>query len=382
MSEEKTKPQRRRNLRQTIEGMAMFFNAEAAGDLKATIQFDVSGEEPGIYHLNIDSGDCLFRTGACSNPILTVKTPSEVWLQVSRKQISGQDALFQGLYTTKGDTRLLLKFNSLFTVPDNINVTEISEPPKMLFDIFRRGQSEANQSVSAGRCPAGPLSLNGMTWLSFFFVPWTLFWVLFNITGIDIWISTGIPFSLMSLIVIYRIVFNRPVWTELASWLFFLAAIFLAPIAHEPTFLAWGSVIASLFMAAMWLISLSPLVPLPFCAEYSKWGFIKKLWRNSMFIEPNMAISLFWGWTIIVSSGFGIAAKLLPAFYLLFTIIRYAFMVPAFLFTRYYQKGTQDRQFADIDRRIAKQRAWAYAGFAVTVIVALVVWFGLKPVEF
>lgn len=378
MADENVTQQRKRNLRQTIEGMPMFFNSSIAGDLKAIIQFIVSGKEPGNYHLKIDSGKCTFQVGTSTNPTLTIKTPSEVWLQISTKEIAGQDALFQGLYTAEGDTRLLLKFNSLFVVPDNFSVNDTSDPPKQLFEIFRHGQGKVDQAAPAGKCPAGPLSISGMSWMSLFFIPWTLFWVLFDICSINPWISTGIPFGLMSLIILYRIIFNRPAWPEIASWVFFLAALCLAPIAQEPVFLAWGSIIGSLFMAAMWLISLSPLVSLPFCAEYSKWGFIRALWANSMFKEPNMAISLVWGWTFIVSAGFGIAAKMVPAFSILFTVIRYALMIPGFLFTNRYQKGTQERQFADIDRRMTKQGDWAYAGLAVTLIVALAVWFGLK----
>jgi putative sterol carrier protein len=41
------------NCHDTIAGMPTVFNAEAAGDLSAKIQFVVSGEEPGTYHLLI-----------------------------------------------------------------------------------------------------------------------------------------------------------------------------------------------------------------------------------------------------------------------------------------------------------------------------------------
>jgi len=49
------------NLRQTIEGMPLTFNAEAAGNLTAVIQFDVTGVEPGVYHLSITKGECTFH---------------------------------------------------------------------------------------------------------------------------------------------------------------------------------------------------------------------------------------------------------------------------------------------------------------------------------
>jgi len=39
------------NLRQMLEGMPLIFNPAAAEGLDATIQFDVTGDEPGTYHL-------------------------------------------------------------------------------------------------------------------------------------------------------------------------------------------------------------------------------------------------------------------------------------------------------------------------------------------
>ena len=36
-----------RSLRQTLEGMCLHFDASAAEGLDATLQFEVSGEEPG-----------------------------------------------------------------------------------------------------------------------------------------------------------------------------------------------------------------------------------------------------------------------------------------------------------------------------------------------
>ncbi len=74
-------------LRQMIEGMPLAFNRQAAAGLKAVIQFNMSGLEPGIYHLVIDSGDCTFHSGRASKPTLTINAPSEVWLQIARRRV-------------------------------------------------------------------------------------------------------------------------------------------------------------------------------------------------------------------------------------------------------------------------------------------------------
>lgn len=102
------------NCHDTIAGMPRVFNADVAGNLAADIQFDVSGEEPGTYYLHIENGTCDFQEGQSSTPALTIHTPSEVWLAVSRGELNGQMAFMQEKYTVEGDFSLLMKMNGLF----------------------------------------------------------------------------------------------------------------------------------------------------------------------------------------------------------------------------------------------------------------------------
>lgn len=380
MTPDNSSPRPDLNFRQTIEGMPLIFNPAAAGHLQATIQFNAGGREPGVYYLKIESGDCTFHRGAVLNPSLTINTPSEVWLQISSGFMSGQDALLKGLYTIEGDTALLLRLGELFKTPENFSVNETTEPPKgQLFSILQRKSRQTELSNPAGKRPAGPILVSGMLWMTLFFIPWTLFWIMFDIHAINPWISSGIPLILMTLIILYRVVFNRPVWAEIVSWVFFLVATGLAAVVQYNVFLTWGSVIGSLVMAGMWLISLTPSFKLPFCAEYSRWGFVRKLCVNSMFIQPNMAISLVWGWQFIIATGFGIAAQMLPPLFIPFTAIRYLLLIPAAIFTTRYQKGIMDRKFKDVDKTMSALRIWAYVGLAIAVLMLISVWFVLRP---
>jgi len=102
------------NCHDIIAGMPKVFDAEAAGELTADIQFDVSGKEPGCYILHIEKGTCSFLEGESDSPSLTIHTPSEVWLSISRGEVDGQAALMQGKYTAEGDFNLLLKLNEMF----------------------------------------------------------------------------------------------------------------------------------------------------------------------------------------------------------------------------------------------------------------------------
>ena len=102
------------NCHDTIAGMPSVFNTEAAGDLAADIQFRVTGEEPGTYYLHIENRVCTFREGESHAPTMTIRTPSEVWLAVSRGELDGQMAFMQQQYTVEGDFGLLMKMSQLF----------------------------------------------------------------------------------------------------------------------------------------------------------------------------------------------------------------------------------------------------------------------------
>ena len=102
------------DMRLLIRGMAAAFNSQAAGDLKATIQFEVTGRQTGDWLLSIDIGKCTYREGKANSPDLTIKTPSEVWLAIANKEMDGQQAFMEGKYTAMGDMSLLMRMKTLF----------------------------------------------------------------------------------------------------------------------------------------------------------------------------------------------------------------------------------------------------------------------------
>ena len=105
---------RTEDMRLLLRGMALTFNAKAAGDLKATIQFEVTGKQPGDWFLSIEDRRCSFHEGNADSPTLTINTPSEIWLAIANKEIDGKQAFMEGKYTAHGDMGLLMRMNSLF----------------------------------------------------------------------------------------------------------------------------------------------------------------------------------------------------------------------------------------------------------------------------
>jgi len=97
-----------------IMGMPMVFDRKAARDTRASIQFRVSGNEPGDYYLAIARGKCRSFEGIAPAADLTVYTPDTVWLRIARGELDGEGALRDGLYRAEGDFALLAKMGEWF----------------------------------------------------------------------------------------------------------------------------------------------------------------------------------------------------------------------------------------------------------------------------
>ena len=102
------------DIRMILGGMAVSFKREAAGDLIATIQFDVTGKQRGEWYYDIRDGYCGFKEGRVDHPTLTIHTPSEVWLAIAKEELDGAKAFMEKKYTAEGDSNLLLGFKNLF----------------------------------------------------------------------------------------------------------------------------------------------------------------------------------------------------------------------------------------------------------------------------
>jgi multimeric flavodoxin WrbA/putative sterol carrier protein len=102
------------DMRLLLRGMAAAFNSQSAGNLKATLQFEVTGKQPGDWFLSIENGKCTVQDGRASAPNLTIKTPSQVWLAIANKEMDGQQAFMEGKYTATGDMSFLMRMKTLF----------------------------------------------------------------------------------------------------------------------------------------------------------------------------------------------------------------------------------------------------------------------------
>jgi hypothetical protein len=97
-----------------IMAMPMVFNAAAARDTRACIQFHVRGTDPGAYWLRIAGGKCESFEGVTEAPDVTVRTPGDIWVRIAHRELDAGQALADGLYQVEGDVVVFARMNDWF----------------------------------------------------------------------------------------------------------------------------------------------------------------------------------------------------------------------------------------------------------------------------
>jgi hypothetical protein len=93
-------------------GMASRYNPKAIPGMKGVLQFIF---DTGSYYLVIDGDKCTAYAGKHPKPTTTITSPEEVWMKISKGELSGQTSLMEGLYTLEGDMNLLINIGKMFS---------------------------------------------------------------------------------------------------------------------------------------------------------------------------------------------------------------------------------------------------------------------------
>jgi putative sterol carrier protein len=94
--------------------MSMGFNPKKAGDTRALIQFEFSGEVEGVCHFKIADGVIQALDGGAAQPSLVVRSPFGVWMDILTGKGDGQKLFLSKAYTVEGDLALLMRFDQIF----------------------------------------------------------------------------------------------------------------------------------------------------------------------------------------------------------------------------------------------------------------------------
>lgn len=94
--------------------MAERFKPEKAEGLDATIQFDLSGDNGGLYYITVSNGQCTAGEGQADNPKMTIKAAANDWVDIATGKTNAMQAFMGGKLKIQGDMGLAMKMQSMF----------------------------------------------------------------------------------------------------------------------------------------------------------------------------------------------------------------------------------------------------------------------------
>ena len=100
-----------------FNAMPQNFNADAAKGMNSVIQFNLTGDGGGSYHVAINEGACTVGEGAHASPNMTMTMAAQDYVDMISGKLNGQMAFMSGKLKIAGDMGLAMKMQSLFKRP-------------------------------------------------------------------------------------------------------------------------------------------------------------------------------------------------------------------------------------------------------------------------
>ncbi len=102
------------NAAEIFAQMSEAFLAEKAGDLRATYQFNLSGEGGGDWAVVIADGDCDVLEGNADKPDVTIGMAADDYVKMAAGELQPIVAFMQGKIKLQGDPNLAMRIQELF----------------------------------------------------------------------------------------------------------------------------------------------------------------------------------------------------------------------------------------------------------------------------
>jgi putative sterol carrier protein len=102
---------------ETFQAMVGLFNPAAASGLNKTFQWNITGDQAGIYALRVADGTCTFVEGGVEKPDVVFTMKDQDWLSLAEGKLDPQSAFFSGKLKVTGDIGLALRLQQIFPTP-------------------------------------------------------------------------------------------------------------------------------------------------------------------------------------------------------------------------------------------------------------------------
>lgn len=101
-------------LAQFMSKMPEAFQCEKAGDTKAVIKIELSGEGGGVWTVNVGNGQCTVTPDGDQPAQATISASADDFLALMQGQLNPVSAFMMGKIRVTGDMALVMKFQQWF----------------------------------------------------------------------------------------------------------------------------------------------------------------------------------------------------------------------------------------------------------------------------
>ncbi len=101
-------------IQQVFEQMPTSFQAAKAGNVNASVQFNLTGEGGGTWAVKIADGKCGVVNGPVEAPTATVTAAASDYLALARGELNAMSAFMSGKIKITGDMGIMIKFQNWF----------------------------------------------------------------------------------------------------------------------------------------------------------------------------------------------------------------------------------------------------------------------------
>jgi len=99
---------------ETFEAMPGVFNPAAAAGLNKIFQWNITGDEAGMWALKVENQTCTVIPGGAEKPDITFTVSDKDWLAISEGKLDPMNAFMTGKLNVAGDMMLAMKVPNLF----------------------------------------------------------------------------------------------------------------------------------------------------------------------------------------------------------------------------------------------------------------------------
>lgn len=101
---------------ESFEQMAGIFNPAAAAGMTKTLQWNITGEEAGIWAFKIVNGAGELIPGGVDKADITFTVSDKDWLSIAEGKLDAMNAFMTGKLKISGDMMLGMRVPNLFPV--------------------------------------------------------------------------------------------------------------------------------------------------------------------------------------------------------------------------------------------------------------------------